>query len=193
LFLSSVMRISLTVLVSLFFTPGASGQNFISPPSYNFYPDSIAIVLKSDPKNADKELNLLIESSFEQQHFKTTIKDSVVVVPYYTLYDDEAMLFVKLEPGWGQKNFNRQVSSRFVKLRPIKKTDMLESAIYRVMENPSEENLVALARGYEDRDCYGNASFIYYKLYQRGYRSYWGDFIKRNLHRSIHLLKSMER
>jgi hypothetical protein len=156
------------------------GQEFIGPQTFNFYPDSMAVYLTQNPDEVQREINLVVQSAYGDIHFKTLIKDTVIMVPYYTLYDNERMLVVRMDAGWGRKNYNRIVDSEFMRLMTIKKTDSLESAIYRVMEKASEKNLLALARGFEQMECFGNALYVYYKLYRLGYRKYWIDFIKRN-------------
>jgi hypothetical protein len=185
LFYLECMRALFSISVFLLMQWSASAQEFVAPASFNLYPDSIAVYLKLN--NPDQKINLRVRSAFGDQHFETNITDTVVMVPYYTLYDDERLLVMSLEPDWGRKNYSRQLDEQVIKLATIKKTDSLESAIYRVMENPSEKHLVALARGFEQQDCYGNALYVYYKLYRKGYRKYWIDFITRNTTRRIRM------
>jgi hypothetical protein len=162
------------ILLVLFTSFASSAQQLMLPRESNIYPDSIAIYLKNFASTPGK-VSVSIVSRYGDQYFKEITSDSIVIAPYYLVYDDEPMLILSAE---NTKSIRARYIENFAKLRPLKKNDSIEASIYRVLENENEANLVALGKIYERHECYINALFVYFKLYQLGFQSYWNDLVR---------------
>lgn len=150
------------------------GQVWVFPETTHVYSDTFAIQVRADLTEGRKKREIQINAPFENFFHTVPVDDSIVLVPYYTLYDDERTLFVQLTPGIPQRGLE---GIRFI---PVPKHDSIELKIYRVAEHPTEQRLIDLAKAYEEVDCYGNALYIYWKLNRLGYRRHLKNFLIRN-------------
>jgi hypothetical protein len=169
------MRIAL-ILAGLLSFVHASAQEILAPPQTYVYSDTFAIHVKRIYSSLD--LKVTVSSYYDDRFQELTTQDSIVVLPYFTVYDSEPALLV-----YAHQRAYRPLSLKelsYTKLIPLKKNDVLEAAILKAMD-PTEQNLLELARKYEELNCFGNAMYAYYKLQRMGYPVHLKAFIIRNL------------
>lgn len=173
------MRVIIVFATLFILASDAFGQAFVFPETTNVYSDSFAIHVRRYVAEDHYKQELEISTAFEDYKFRIRVEDSVIVVPYYTLYDKERMLGARLATtSRFARSFNESI-----RLKPFPKSDSIEAKIYRVAENPGEKNLINLAMAYEEVDCYGNALYIYWKLSRLGNATHLKNFLIRNKNR----------
>jgi hypothetical protein len=160
-----ILKIFISIVL-LIIASAAFGQSIKLPHSSNIYPDTFALYWERriESEKTDNTAKFSFMTSFEDEISVTGPgADSIVIIPFdynyadYTLYKIYGTFF---KNGLEVDNRNTWIPVSLTKIV----SDKIEALNSLVQTNGNLENLKLLADAYEEKQCYVNAIYIYYRM-----------------------------